>query len=230
MNLKKPVLFIDADECLLGWLGAFCAWYNKRHDVNYLIYPEQFTDYAMSCFPGGEENRVKLIKEFSYTAEYADLNALVSMTSLEALVNVGYELRVLTARADPHPNQRAKLVHNLSRKYGPVFSGVHFVPPGTTITPTSTGYVKHPYSKAEFLLMWQAEHNHRHVVGLVDDKPDTLHRVGETNFRAFGIMHNFNRQEWDWNLCNSRPNTKINWFDTVDQVAELLVREAMSDG
>lgn len=228
MNLKKRVLFIDADQCLLNYLGAFCDWYNKKYGEVF-IKPEQFTDYAMSGFPGGEENRVKLMKEFSYTPEYADLDALVQMTSLEALVNAGYELRVLTARVDPHLDQRAKLVHNLSRKYGPVFSGVHFITPTNSAGDDKTAARK--YSKVGFMGKWQAEHNHLHVhvVGLIDDQPDTLHSVSETGFRAFGIMYNFNRHEWDWNLC-SRPNTKINWFDTVDQVAELLVREAMRDG
>lgn len=214
MNLKKRVLFIDADECLLDWLGAFCDWYNKRHGVNYLISTEEFTDYAMSGFPGGEENRAKLMKEFSYTAEYADLNALVQITSLEALVNSGYELRVLTARVDPHPDQRAKLVHNLSRKYGHVFSGVHFLPKSTT-----------PPDKAR----WIINHFMRDsVAGLVDDKPDTLYSAYRNGLRAFGIMHEFNRSEWETPVAKNMGT--VRWCKSVDQVAELLVREAMRDG
>lgn len=208
----SKVLFIDADECLLDWLGGFCDYYNSHvHSIpeEACIYPSQFTDYGMTCFPGGEPARQQWMKEFSHSEEFRDLKAMCQMTSLEALKNVGYELHVLTARHGEHADMRSILVHNLTRHYGPVCSGVHFC----------------KGSKLEFMRLWGIS-GKGYAVGLIDDKPDTLREIvqDETGFRAFGVMHEFNRAMWE--RSNS---TDVYWAKSVDQIAELLIREATSE-
>ena len=202
----RKVLFLDCDGVLLDWTGPFLNF------VNAPITPDQVIEYDMTKTGLWLDTAEFMndLQRFEETNAWANLPTLCLMTSLEALKNIGYELRVLTM-AGHTPRSRAARVQNLTKKFGAVFSGIEFVGPKDC--------------KIEWIDKWMREQREQscypvEVHGLVEDKSSTLIKTveyGLSGFTAYGIRRPYNSDTWH--------RKGIDWFTSVDALAFKLMTE-----
>lgn len=192
-SLRK-VLFLDCDGVLLDWTGPFLKF------VKAPITKEDIQDYQMTktgLWLDTDAFMTDLVA-FEKTNEWQDLPPLCLCTDLEVLKNIGFELRVLTM-AGTTPVARANRVQNLTRRFGGVFDGIHFV------SPTDC--------KLEWLEEWHTIQRVQSsgvsiIAGLVEDKPSTLRKAVEWGVRAFGIRQTYNREAWDYEGIEWSPGVQ----------------------
>jgi hypothetical protein len=208
--MTRKVIFFDVDGVLLDMMGPFARDYMNGMD------PNKFEQYGIHVYPPFNGDVLKMAEAFKTMIEtpvYGNLEPLCVMTSLEALKAMGFELQVIT-QSSGTTNARTNRVWNLVKKFGPVFSGVHF-----------TVYKQ---SKLEYINKWAGDNlsGADHVVALVEDKPETVLEVLDwkvrkdasrhiRGMRAIGIKQTYNKDTWE------HPDTL--WYPGVDSFAFSMV-------
>lgn len=212
----RKVIFFDVDGVLLDMMGPFCEQFMAPMKATDL------EDYAISVYPpyNGDAGKMAAdFKAFIESPKYRDLAPLATITSLEALVAMGYELQVIT-QSSGSTEARAGRVWNLVSRYGPVFSGVHF-----------TVYKQ---SKLEYMNEWCHVNltGADRVIALVEDKPETVTETFDFSSRkqtkqgalvsrhmrglyAIGIKQTYSKASWD--------NPGELWYPGVDSFAHSTV-------
>lgn len=211
--MTRKVVWFDCDGVLLDMYTGFCKKYMPG------ITPTDFADYNIALYPpfnGDREAMVKAFEEFIETAEHANLPPLATITSLETLKNMGYELHVIT-QCGGSVTALTNRVWNLAKVFGPVFSGVHFTVFGQ--------------SKLDYINQWAADNlsGTDAVVALAEDRPQTVEECAEyvtskgpqnvsrhiRGIKAVGIKQTYNKSHWDY------PRTY--WYSGVDAFCFALV-------
>lgn len=218
----RKVIFFDVDGVLLDMMGPFCEQFMAPMKVTDL---ETYGCHIYPPYNGDIQQMANDFKTFIESPAYGDLSPLCIMTSLEALVAMGYELQVIT-QSSGSTNARANRVWNLVKKFGPVFSGVHFT--------------VFKQSKLEYINEW----SHTNLTGadkvyaLVEDKPETVTETFDFSTRkttkqgalvsthvrglkAIGIKQTYNKASWD--------NPGELWFPGVDSFAFSLVHNTIEN-
>lgn len=206
LRTDRPVIFFDVDGVLLEYTRSFlefCFAVRGRWTLD--TRPKLGDIGVYDLFSTGHWPTKELLygdmAAFNDSNQWLQTPALVSMTALESLKNVGYEVRALTM-VSATDAVRARRVIVLSQKFGPVFNGVHFC--------------SFQHSKLELISHFADEHPHQDVLGIVEDKPDTLIEFAESpRFRAFGVKHQYNCEAW------GKPG--IEWFESTDEVCTQLL-------
>lgn len=205
--MTRKVIFLDVDGVLLDMMGPFARDYMNGMD------PNTFEQYGIHVYPPFNGDVSKMADAFKDMIEkpiYGNLDPLATMTALEALKAMGYELQVIT-QSSGSTAARCNRVWNLVKKFGPVFSGVHF-----------TVYKQ---SKLEYIDQWASNNlsGADRVVALVEDKPETVLEtqsfIGKCRhvrgIKAVGIKQTYNRATWD------APGTY--WYSGVDAFCYAMV-------
>ena len=191
--MRKTVIWFDADGVLLDFYTPFKDFCGVDED-----FQGKFYDMHDMPIERPTKSVHQHIDDFIQTDAYEDLMPLEDydgtdrfVDKISALKNLGFELRVIT-QAPEHA--RYDRIMNLSRYFGDVFSGIHFVSRGECKLGAMNSIIKDIGYGADV----------QHI--LVEDNPDTLMKAvefqegnifTEYNFKLSPvcIMHSYNTHE-----------------------------------
>lgn len=230
--MDKTVIFFDVDGVLLEWCKPFLQY---LYDMNILESPyrdgpvrvSEFTgyDFKSEVFDKVRPNIYKYMKDFIDSEHWDNLSPLVPITTLEALKNCGYELRILSQVSNK--KDRPRRVNQITRHFGAVFTDIHFT--------------CHRTCKAKFVERFMKDNQCN--VWLVDDKPETVAkvaekaRVNEKYASEFGLMFDEYPHLYSAGICNSGDNPYLldeywamqdsavpfQWFNDVGTFAAKMI-------
>ena len=141
----RPVLALDIDEVLAGFVPALCAWHNDAYGT--AVTPADFTSYHFNSALGGtDEETVAKVYQFFETPFFTERMPLVpgAVDAVAQLRRAGFKLVCVTSRQFVIAEQTRAW---LDATFGAgaiedVLFGNHWVPEAATPDATAAGVTK----------------------------------------------------------------------------------------
>lgn len=162
----KQILWLDVDGVLVDYTRPFLKFANLS-----ITYDDLF-DYDLRKLFKTEDECLNTMLNFAMSEEFAKLPPIMNPVLLEALHNVGYELRIITKLPAPSA-AKVNRIKNLTALFGPIFKEIIF---------TGNGECKLEY------LHKRKQHEPDATYILVEDNPELLAKADELFFKNIELF------------------------------------------
>jgi 5'(3')-deoxyribonucleotidase len=213
----RPVLALDLDEVLGGFVPALCKWHNRVYGSRFA--PRDFFSYTFADVWGGSpsEGQAKVFAFFQ-SPEFLALEPLAGAQEAVARLSRRFDVHVVTSR---QLEIEAETLAWLSRHFEGVISqrNVHFGNHWSRLSPDPDAQCASKKSKADMCAAISA-------VALVDDSPRYCREVSG----ALGIA-TLLFGDYAWNADDSPLHARIvrcrDWRAVEAKLAELGLGELL---
>lgn len=181
----KTIVWCDVDGVLLDFLTPFLE-HTGLAEKGFTA--ENVKDYDFSLLFSNKEESDEAIRDFTKSEAYNNLSTIASLLDLEALKNIGFELRAIT-QVDGDNIARVNRIKNLTSKFSGLFNGIYFTKPGQC--------------KLDVISTFAGD-GERHII--IEDNPALLTKLSEEVLRqiqthgnscllGIGITHRYNAHQ-----------------------------------